>query len=222
MQAMQEVQAMQEAQTMQAVQAVQEVQEMQAVQCGLLHGLGEPQVLGSQCWDPAGCATMTAQTAEELGSFSWALQRCEQSCWSLPGCRGSRAGAEHPPWDAEHPPWDQSTHHGIRSQLGTRLAARAGAQEPVNTTQKFSLKVWNDLWLIAGCDRVSCQAWAIRGWGVWEDNGDKLGPEGMCAGGAGEAGGRGGAAFSSIPRHNLLSLSGATTGANAHKYILIY
>lgn len=37
-----------------------------------------------------------------------------------------------------------------------------------------------------------------------------------------EAGGRGGASFSSIPRHNLLSLSGATTGANAHKYILIY
>lgn len=37
-----------------------------------------------------------------------------------------------------------------------------------------------------------------------------------------EAGGRGGAAFSSIPRHNLLSLSGATTGANTHKYILIY
>lgn len=37
-----------------------------------------------------------------------------------------------------------------------------------------------------------------------------------------EEGGRGGAAFSSIPRHNLLSLSGATTGANAHKYILIY
>lgn len=52
--------------------------------------------------------------------------------------------------------------------------------------------------------------------------GTNWGPKECAPCRAGEVGARGGAVFSSVPRHNLLSLSGATTGANAHKYILIY
>ena len=152
-------------------------------------------VLGPS-WVCPGLDAMAAQTAGELESFAWALQgRCGQSCWRPPGCRGQQGQG-------------RASAVGCRAQLGTGLAARAGAQEAVNTAEKFSFKAWNDLWVITGCDRVSCQAWVIWGWGVREDNGDKLGPEGMCTvRSRGRRGGRGGAAFSSVPRHNLLSLS---------------
>lgn len=72
-------------------------------------------------WGSPELDAMAAQTAEELWSFAWALQgRCGQSCWTSPSCRGQQG-------------WGRASAMGCRAQLSTGLAAKAGAQEAVNT-----------------------------------------------------------------------------------------
>lgn len=155
--------------------AVGGCRQLRQCSVGCSMGWRSPTVLRSQSWDHAGCAQgCPHQQHRQLKSWG-----------AFPGhCRGvgRAAGA---PLAAEAAGLGQSIHPGMQSPAGHR----AGAQEPVNTTQKFPLKVWDDLWVITGCDRVSCQAWLIWGWGIREDNGDKLGPKGMCAGREGGGGG---------------------------------
>lgn len=130
-------------------------------------GWRSPRVSGTPVLAPSWAGCNGSTDSGGAGSFARVLQgRCGQSCWSPPAAEGIRVG--------------QSICHGVPRPARHGARSEAGAREPVNTAQKFSFKVWNDLWIITDCDRVGRQAWVTWGWGAQEDNGDKSGPKGMC------------------------------------------